>query len=197
MEKRIPASGSRILRLPAPPGISSVPPPVIESVPPHPDNVHLQFARGWLELGDVAEAEAELRNIRPQYSGCPDVLEVRFQVLARRQCYGEALAIAEQQVADFPLDFRGHMNRGNALFWLDRSQEAIDSVMTILEAHPKVAALPYNLACYWMKLNQTEEAVRWLETAMRVGQRKGVLQHALADPDLRPIWDYIRKLDEE
>lgn len=146
-------------------------------------------------MGDVAEAEAELRNIRPQYSGCPDVLEVRFQVLARRQSFGEALAIAEQQVADFPLDFRGHMNRGNALFWLDRSQEAIDSVMAILEAHPKVAALPYNLACYWMKLDQAVEAVRWLETAMRVGQRKGVIQHALADPDLRLIWDYLRKLD--
>lgn len=168
---------------------------MIESVPPHPDSVHLQFARGWLELGNVQEAEAELGNIRPQYFGCPDVLEIRFQVLARRQRYTDGLAIAEQQVAEFPADFRGHMNRGNALFWLDRSQEAIDSVMAILPQHPKVAALPYNLACYWMKLGDAAQAVRWLESAMHIGQRKGVIQHALTDPDLRPIWDYIRELE--
>ena len=28
------------------------------------------------------------------------------------------------------------------------------------------------------------------------GLRKGVIQHALSDPDLRPIWDYIRELEE-
>ena len=170
--------------------------PVIESVPPHPDSVHLQFARGWLELGNIQEAETELGNIRPQYFGCPDVLEIRFQVLARRQCYIEGLAIAKQHVADFPTDFRGHMNQANALFWLNRPQEAIDSVMDILPQHPKIAALPYNLACYWMKLGDAAQAVHWLESAMQIGLRKGVIQHALSDPDLRPIWDYIRELEE-
>lgn len=168
---------------------------MIESVPPHPDSVHLQFARGWLELGDVTEAEAELGQIRHEYQHCPEVLEIRFQVLARRQRYEEALNVALRQISDTPTDYRGHMNRGNALFWLDRTGEAISAVMDVLAEHPKVAALPYNLACYWMKLGDAEGAIRWFEAALEIGLRKGVIQHALADPDLRPIWDYIRGLE--
>jgi tetratricopeptide (TPR) repeat protein len=159
--------------------------------------MHLQFARGWLELGDVQEAETELRQIRSEFLDGAEVLEVRFQVLARRQRYAEGLELALRQIAFFPNDFRGYMNRGNALFWLDRSVEAIDSVMQVLDAHPRVAALPYNLACYWMKLGSPEEAIRWLDSAIQIGQRKGVLQHALSDPDLRPIWDHIRRLEAE
>jgi predicted Zn-dependent protease len=159
--------------------------------------MHLQFARGWLELGDVQEAETELRQIRSEFLDGPEVLEVRFQVLARRQRYAEGLELALRQIAFFPNDFRGYMNRGNALFWLDRSVEAIDSVMQVLADHPRVAALPYNLACYWMKLGSSEEAIRWLDSAIQIGQRKGVLQHALSDPDLRPIWDYIRRLEAD
>jgi hypothetical protein len=48
-----------------------------------------------------------------------------------------------------------------------------------------------------MKLGSSEEAIRWLDSALQIGQRKGVLQHALSDPDLRPIWDYIRRLEAE
>jgi len=121
-------------------------------------------------------------------------LEVRFQVLARHRKYAPALELADQQVAEYPADFRGHMNRGNALFWLDRAQQAIEAVSSILDQHPKVAALPYNLACYWMKLGRAGEAIRWLECSMEIGHRKGVLEHALADPDLRLIWEYIREL---
>jgi tetratricopeptide (TPR) repeat protein len=167
---------------------------VIESVPPVPDSLHLQFARGWLALGDVGEAELELGRIRPEYLGCADVLELRFQVLSRRGRHEDALVVADQQVADFPEEFRGHMNRGNALFWLDRAEEACEAVESVLPEHPKVAAFPYNLACYCMKLGRVDDAIRWLELSMKVGQKEGVIQHALVDPDLKGLWEYLRKL---
>jgi len=167
---------------------------VIDSVPPVPDSLHLQFARGWLALGDVAEAEAELGRIRKEYRGCSDVLEMRFQVLSRLGRHPEALKVAERQVKGFPDEFRGHMNRGNALFWLDRAQEACEAVEAVMGDHPKVAAFPYNLACYCMKLGRVDDAIRWLERSMKVGQRDGVIQHALVDPDLKGLWDYLRAL---
>jgi predicted Zn-dependent protease len=167
---------------------------VIDSVPPVPDSLHLQFARGWLALGDVAEAEQELGRIRKQYRDCSDVLEMRFQVLSRLGRHPEALKVAERQVKHYPEEFRGHMNRGNALFWLDRAQEACDSVEAVMGNYPKVAAFPYNLACYCMKLGLEDAAKRWLERSMAVGQQEGVIQHALVDPDLQGLWDYLRSL---
>jgi len=74
--------------------------------------------------------------------------------------------------------------------------EASDSVGGGRPRQARIAALPYNLACYWMKLGDAAQAVHWLESAMQIGLRKGVIQHALSDPDLRPIWDYIRELEE-
>ena len=101
-------------------------------MPPVPDSLHLQFARGWLALGDVAEAELELGRIRKEYRGCSDVLEMRFQVLSRLGRHPEALKVAERQVKSYPEEFRGHMNRGNALFWLDRAQDACEAVEAVM-----------------------------------------------------------------
>lgn len=171
--------------------------PVIETFPPYPDSMHLQFARGWLELGVVDEAETELGRIRPEYGGCSDALEIRFQILIRRKRFPEALTVAQLQAREYPAEFRGHMNLGNALFWLDRSQEAYDTVVRVLDDHPKIAALPYNLACYCMKLGREDDARGWLETAMKIGQRRGVIQHALADPDLVGLSDYLRSLEDD
>lgn len=170
---------------------------MIESVPPHPDSVHLRFARGWFELGLLQESEAELGHIRIEYQGCLEVLEVRFQLWVRLGRFQEALTIAEQQARDFPGEYRGHMNRGNALFWLDRADEAIACVMAVMGEHPKVAAFPYNLACYCLPSRGEEEAKRWMRVAMRVGNRSGVIRHALVDGDLRAIWPWLRTMQDK
>ena len=170
---------------------------VIESVPPHPDSMHLQFARGWFELGLLQDAEAELARIAERYQGCMEVLEVRFQLWVRLGRFDEALVLAERQAAEFPGEYRGHMNRGNALFWLDRAEEAIACVKAVMGEHPKVAAFPYNLACYCLPAHGEDEAKRWMRVAMRVGNRAGVLRHALADGDLRAIWPWLRTMQEK
>ena len=40
----------------------------------HPDNLHLQAASGWLELGNYIEANVELEKFTPQLRVHPDVL---------------------------------------------------------------------------------------------------------------------------
>lgn len=156
--------------------------------------MRLQFARGWLELGCTAEATAELDGMDARHSGCADALELRFQVLVRERRFAEALVAAQRQGECFPGDLRGLMNTGNALFWLDRAEEAVALVLPAVQAHPAETVLPYNLACYLVKLGDPEGARRWLRHAMKAGDSGKVIRHALADPDLEALWPWLRSL---
>ncbi|KAB2674845.1 MAG: tetratricopeptide repeat protein [Verrucomicrobia bacterium] len=164
---------------------------------PHPDNFHLRSARGWLELGDHREAEIELGNLRPELSGHPDVLEARFQALVGQRRYPEALEIARRQVQGDDADHRGHLNLGNALFWLSQTEAACEAVTAVLDRFPKVSALPYNLACYCVRMGRLDQARAWLDRSFALGRRETIIAFALTDPDLRELWDYLRELDPD
>ena len=49
-----------------------------------PDSFFVEGARGWLELGDVNEAQTELEKVRARKREHPDVLEVLWEICARR-----------------------------------------------------------------------------------------------------------------
>ena len=48
-----------------------------------PDSHHLNHAIGWLGLGCVVDARAELAQISPEWQEHPEVLEVRWMLLAQ------------------------------------------------------------------------------------------------------------------
>ena len=156
--------------------------------------MRLQFARGWLELGCTGEAEAELAGMSPDHALCAEALELRFQVLAKSRRYLEALAVSRQQRERFPAELAGLMNMGNALFWLDRTHEAVALVEPAIQEHPLETVLPYNLACYLVKLGDTDAAKQWLRHAMKIGHPGRVVRHALVDTDLEPVWPWLRSL---
>ena len=162
---------------------------------PYPDRVHLQFARGWLELGCLGEAEKELGCLRPEAAGSSEGMEVRFQLLVKERRFSEALPMARDQRRRFPREVRWLMNVGNVLFWLGRADEAVDVVLPALEDNPGEAVLLYNLACYYVSLGDLAAAKRRLQDAMRAGDRRRVMRHALADDDLRALWPWIQSLD--
>ena len=59
-----------------------------------PDSHHLSAAVGWLGLGNVAEAGAELEKIAPQFHSHPDVLTVQFDIHAATGKWDAAAEIA-------------------------------------------------------------------------------------------------------
>ena len=59
------------------------------------DRTHLHAAEGWLELGNLLEANEELDKITPALRAHPDVLAVRYNVFARGNKWDGCLAIAE------------------------------------------------------------------------------------------------------
>lgn len=161
---------------------------------PHPDHFFLRAARGWLELGNHREAEAELAQVRPEFAAHPDVLEARFQSLVGQRRHAEALGIARQQVAVDAVDHRGHLNLGNALFWLEQPEAACDAVTAVLDRFPAISALPYNLACYCVRMGRLDQARAWLDRSFASGRRENIIAYALTDPDLEALWEYLRAL---
>jgi hypothetical protein len=51
------------------------------------------------------------------------------------------------------------------------------------------------LSCYACQLGNLQIALNWLEKAFAVGDASKVKLMALADPDLRPLWERIAKIE--
>ena len=57
---------------------------------------------------------------------------------------------------------------------------------------PKVAIIPYNLACYAAQLGRLDEAMDWLRRAVTAGgDSKGIKGMAMRDDDLKALWERI------
>jgi tetratricopeptide (TPR) repeat protein len=161
-----------------------------------PDTFFLSAAIGWYELGNLAEAKAELEQIAPAQQDHPDVLEAGWLIHARRQDWARALVIAERLVNVAPRRATGWLHRAYALRrHQDGSlQAAWDALLPAYPEFPKEPTIAYNLACYACQLNHLEEARQWFARAMRAGGKDKVKSMALNDPDLKSIWPEIRAL---
>jgi TPR repeat protein len=72
---------------------------------------------------------------------------------------------------------------------------AFNALAPVASKFPSEPTIPYNLACYTCQMQRDpQEALSWLEQAMRAGQRSEILKMALADPDLKPLRSEIAAL---
>ena len=153
-----------------------------------PDSHHLQAAQGWLELGNHAEADAELDNIAASSRAHPDVLKVRWEIYAAAKKWEAAVDIAAALIQLDPEDPLGWVHRSYALHELKRTAEARDNLLRVVDKFPLDATMPYNLACYECQLGNLERAKQWLSKAFALGDAKKMRLMALEDPDLEPLW---------
>lgn len=159
---------------------------------PPPDLHHFNAAQGWLELGNFAEARHELEQISAQRASHPDVLELQWALCAHEKNWEEARKTAEQLVACAPERGSGWIDHAYSLHELKRTEEALEKLQSVVTKFPKISTIPYNLACYTCQLGRLDEARAWLAQAMRVGQRKQIVELALADLDLEPLWAELK-----
>jgi tetratricopeptide (TPR) repeat protein len=159
-----------------------------------PDTHFLSGAEGWMELGDYDSALAELELISPDYRRHFDVLQVRWHIHNRMQDWDRCLNISLQMIEAQPEMPQGWINHGNALFYLERFEEAFNLLVPMLKRFPHDEAIPYNLACYKCQSGAIQEAREWLECALKVGDSKRVKNMAVNDPDLTPLWEHGVKI---
>lgn len=161
-----------------------------------PDTHYLSAAIGWLELGNVAEAEADLNRISAGRQCHPDVLEVRWIILAQGKRWDAALEIARALLKFAPNRSSSWLHQAYSLRRASKDglRLAWKALLTAYDKFPREPTIPYNLSCYACQMRQLDEARHWLDRALQVGNRDQIKQMALDDPDLQPLWEEIRKL---
>ena len=164
-------------------------------IPPlqSPDTLHLKAAQGWLELGNYIEANEELEKITPRLRVHPAVLEVRWEIYAKAKKWDACLDIASALVRLVPNHPLGWVHRSFCLHELERTAEARDNLLRVVDKFPEHAIMLYNLACYDCQLGKLEQAKHWLAKAFNLGDAKKMKLAALDDPDLEPLWDSLRR----
>jgi predicted Zn-dependent protease len=161
-----------------------------------PDTHYLSAAIGWLELGNPAEARAELAGIKLAQQGHPDVLEVRWLVAAEQERWEEGLQIAQALLQRAPKRSSGWLHQAYALRRVPDGSviKAWNALLPAFDKFPKEPTIPYNLSCYACQMQQLDTARLYLESAARIGGKDRIKRMALEDPDLEPLWKEIKKL---
>lgn len=151
------------------------------------DQFYLSAASGWIGLGDLASARAELKQLSATAQNHPQACMVQSEYYFASNEWDRLALLSDQLVLKFPAYEQLWINRSYALHELKRTREAFDALLPAVEKFPEVWLLRYNLACYCAQLSLKEEAVKWLLRAVTLGSKKEVKAMALEDPDLEPI----------
>ncbi len=161
-----------------------------------PDTHYLSGAIGWLELGNPAEARAELARVSPAQHEHPDVLEVHWSIAAEAKCWDEALKVAQALLRRAPDRSSGWLHQAYALRRIPGGsvQKASEALLPAFDKFPKELTIPFNLACYACQLGQLDAARDWLQRAIAVAGKEKIKQMALEDSDLQPLWDETLRL---
>jgi tetratricopeptide (TPR) repeat protein len=161
-----------------------------------PDRFRLSAAEGWLELGNLAEAQTELEQISAPLQDHPDVLEVRWEWLAVQHRWQEALEAGRRLLELAPDRITAWLHHAYALRRAPEGglRAAWEALAPALEKFPKIETVSYNLACYACQLKQLDAARTLFQRAIAVGKKEHLKHIALNDRDLEPLWDEIRQL---
>jgi len=154
---------------------------------------HLEYARGFLALGLLAEASDELEAIQGKDRLLPEVMAVRCDLYMEAKQWDLLIAVARELASLKPDGEQGWIHWAYGLRELNRVAEA---KAVLLEAEPRFwkscALLHYNLACYCCLLGESEETKKRLAIACKMNPP--FKEAALDDPDLKAMWDELASM---
>jgi len=151
-----------------------------------PHSHYLLAAEGWLELGNPAEAQAELDQIPPGLQTHPDVLGVRWHLHAHARQWSRCVTVANAVILVDEARSEAWIHRSFALHELKQTLEAYEQLLPAAGKFPEVWLIPYNLACYCAQLGQPAQSLKWLQRALAIDE-PSVRLAAEEDPDLEPL----------
>ena len=159
-----------------------------------PDLHHVRAAEGWLALGALDDAAAELRRLTSAGQGHPEVLELRWNLAIRRGQWEAALDLARLVVLASPERPTGWIHQSYALHELKRTDEAWTLLRPMADRFPTDSTIPYNLACYACQLGDLAGAREWIARAIKLGGKREIKAMALEDVDLVPLRPWLETL---
>ena len=154
---------------------------------PNPDQHSLRAAEGWLDLGNAAEAGAELDQISPDYARHPDVMHLRWQIYRKAAQWEACFEVAGVFTKTSPTDPRAWTSLAQTLYHTTRVHEAYDVAVSKITSFPTYWPLYYDAACYACLTGRLPQARQFLQLASAFGNEAEVKLLASQDPDLEAL----------
>ena len=151
-------------------------------------NKRLAYASGWLQLGRLAEARAELADVVEGDRSHPGVLAMELEVAMGAEAWVKAKRLAAKLRKVAPGLDAGWLHGAFATRRAGKAgRDELESARGILEAAEerigaRCSILHYNLACYLALLGELEAARARLARA--VAMEPGCAKMAKGDEDL-------------
>jgi tetratricopeptide (TPR) repeat protein len=154
-----------------------------------PDRQYWQAATGYVELGMFLDAHAELDKIDPFNRAAPEVLALRIAIYRGLEKWELMRQIAKRLTEFQPDNIQWTISLAYATRRADSIQAAKEILLNAEPKFPKEAAIKYNLACYFCKTGDIEDAKTYLKQAFEIDL---IWRHAaLEDEDLKLLWDSL------
>ena len=145
----------------------------------------LSHAQGYLGLGMVAEAAAELDRIPAPERDAVEVLALRMAVLQKQQDWPALRTVAGEFVRRVPAEPAAWVTWAYAT---RRAESLAAAEKILLEAerlHPAEPMIQFNLGCYACQRGDLAAARRRVDRAIALDQHFAA--SAATDPDLAPL----------
>ena len=160
----------------------------------HDDQLHLDAAIGWIELGNHLEADAEVENITATYRMHPDVLEARWGIYAAAKKWDACFDIATTLTQNVSERVNGWLYLATTLRNMNETEKACSTLEDVAGAFNDNPEIPYEIACLLCDLGHLRDALDWLTKAFANGELKKLKLVALDEPRLQPLWEKIGQL---
>ncbi len=148
---------------------------------------HLAHARGYLELGMLAEAAAELARIPAPERDAADAVAVRMALLHEQADWAELSRLAGEFTRREPGESAAWVTWAYATRRAVSLAAAEQILLTAETHHPAEATIQFNLGCYACQRGDLPAARERVARAIRLDEKFAAA--AQTDPDLAPLRD--------
>lgn len=154
----------------------------------------LEYFSGFIQLGLLDEAAAELEAVVSSDRFFPEVLLARIELHMETKAWDAVIELSRAVTTAHPARERAWITLAFALREQQRIAEARDVLLAADVLHgAECALLHYNLACYYSLLGDQVTAKERLRRACKMDKSWKV--EALHDTDLSALWGEIPALE--
>jgi Tfp pilus assembly protein PilF len=147
----------------------------------------ISHVRGYLELGMVKEAKAELDAIPEEEAHRPEAVALRVAMLQATEKWRPLRKYAAELVAADPSEPGWWIVWAFATRRVASVRAAEKILLQAVERHPKDATIQFNLGCYACQLGDLATAKD--RVIRSIALDADYLKNARDDPDLQPLRD--------
>ena len=156
-----------------------------------PDDVlwHLQRCDGFLDLKMIDKARRELEPIGAIHRQSDPFIEAELRLAMADNRWSDATQFARTLNVRRPDEPVFCIQLAYSIRRAESIEAARDILLDAKNRFPKIAVIPFNLACYECQLGHPDEAMVFLEKAFKLDA--SFREQASEDDDLKPIWDRL------